>query len=126
MSDRRAQIRRERAEFRKIAKHKSPMGDMERAVAQGTLDGRVLAVCIICGILKEHYNFGTKRLSRLIELSNKEAGKFEQSATQFNMHFYQEKMVERIRKANLKFTVSDPKEKAHMMQKTQYSSHRVR
>ena len=117
MSDRRAAIRRERNEFRKIAKHKSPMGDMERAVAQGTLDGRVLAVCIICVILKEHYSFGTKRLKRLIDLSNAEAGKFEQMATQFNMQFYQEKMVERIRKVNLKFSVPNAKEKAYAMQK---------
>ena len=122
MSDRRAQIRRERAEFRKIAKHKSPMGDMERAVAQGIIDGRILAACIVFGVLKDHFNFGTKRLGRLLELSNKECGKFEQAATQFNIQFYKERMVERTQLANISLKEKDLKERAYTVQRCEVFS----
>lgn len=120
MSDRRAAIRRERNERAKIAKHKSQNGDLERLVEKGTIEGRVLAVYAVFCTLKEHYNFGKTRLEKLLNLSNKEAVKFEQTATQFNMKHYQKKMMERITTSNsLEAYKQDIKEEIYTMRRNE-------
>lgn len=113
MSNRRAAIRREKMEREKIAKHKSPQGAFEKVTNQGTLHGRVLAACIVSYILKEKYKFSKGKLERLLELTNREVLKYDQPATQFNLAFYQERMVNRLSDVNLKIEVYDVKEKIY-------------
>lgn len=114
MSDRRAAIRREKMERMKIEKHKSPVGDMERAYMQWTMDGRVLAVCIVFCILKEQYKFTTGKLNKLLQLGNQEAIKFYQPATMFNLSFYHDRMMEKLSKVKLNITVNGAKERAYV------------
>ncbi len=118
MSARRAAIRRERMQRKKIAKHNSTNGELERVVEKGTLEGRVLAVYTVFTTLKEHYNFGKTKLEKLLNLSNKEAVKFEQPATQFTMKHYQKRMMERIAKNNSREVYKqDIKEEIYVMRR---------
>lgn len=118
MSDRRAAIRRERNNVKKVLKHKnSERGKMEMAYLQGTLDGRVYAISIIFGVLREKYRFGTKRLGRLLDVAKKESSKTDQIATQFNMGHYQKKIKKRIDGLGIKIYVNDKFEREYESRK---------
>lgn len=102
MSAKRAAIRRERKERRKAENRKAPDGEYRRAAQQGRIDGRTLAACIIINILYDRFGFRDKRLMRMVEQINREALKFDQEATRFNLEFYADRLGERIRSAQIK------------------------
>ena len=119
MSNRRAAMRRERMEREKINKSKSPTAEYERAVMQGTLDGRVYGACIVLCTVKKLYKMSKKNLSKLLEASNKEAVKFNEDATMFNLQFYQDKMLDKLQKTPVKTYVDNAKEKIYVMRRNE-------
>lgn len=102
MSAKRAAIRRERKERRKAEHRKAPDGEARRAAEQGRIDGRTLAACIIINVLYDQFGFRDKRLMRMVEQINREALKFDQEATRFNLEFYAGKLQDRIRATQIK------------------------
>ena len=102
MSAKRAAIRRERKERRKAENRKAPDGEARRAAEQGRIDGRTLAACIIINVLYDQFGFRDKRLMRMVERINREALKFDQEATRFNLEFYAGRLQERIQAAQIR------------------------
>lgn len=88
--NKRASIRRQKKENSKImnAKGKSEEVLMRKAFLAGKNEGMELAVGIIFLALHEHYNFGTKRLMRLMEHVSTESRKMNELPTQFNVDWY--------------------------------------
>ena len=102
LSAKRAAIRRERKERRKAEHRKAPDGEARRAAEQGRMDGRTLAACIIINVLYDQFGFRDKRLMRMVEQINREALKFDQEATRFNLEFYAGKLQDRIQAAQIR------------------------
>ena len=117
MSDRRAAIRRERAERKKAEKHKAPISRLERADLRGTADGKTLAISIVFSVLKEKYGFGKKKLLRICDLISKESLKYRQAATAFNIEFYRGRMLDKIGKIDLKISPERLEEAVYVAQR---------
>ena len=70
--------------------------------------------------ISKKYNFGKTKLEKLLNLANREAPKFEQPATQFNLNHYKKKMVERMSKSNnLDIYKQDVKEEIYVMRRNE-------
>lgn len=77
-----------------------PAGDqalskmMKRYYQAGRNEGLQTATGIIMLALHEYYNFGNKRLEKLMECVGKESIKMDENPTKFNVDFYIQKLNE--------------------------------
>lgn len=95
--NRRAAIRREQKRNDKIMKAKSDLPEvlMKKSYLAGKNEGLELAVGIIFLALHEHYNFGTKRLLKLMDCISVESRKMDEMPTQFNVNWYIQQLHEK-------------------------------
>ena len=120
MSARRAAIRRERKERAKAEKCKSPQGVMKRAMEQGRLDGRTVAVSIVLVTLKQKYCFGEGRMMKFINFINRESLNFDQEATMFNLEYYVKRLKDKINETGVDPETSDLTEIVYLNARDDY------
>lgn len=120
MSDKRAIIRRERKKMEKAKKNLSPDGELQRLQVQGMIDGRIIAASVVLEILHDKYGFRQKRAERLLSCISDESAKFEQSATQFTVEWYANRMIERINETPVKTVVRNVKEHIYIVARDEF------
>lgn len=100
--NRRAVMRREMREREKIMNNKSNATKvlMEKSFLAGRTEGMELASAIIFLALHEDFNFGKKRIMKLMDSISRESLKMDEPATKFNVDWYRQQMN---KKFDLKF-----------------------
>jgi hypothetical protein len=93
MSAKRAAMRREKREREKAEKKKD---DIERRAVKGRDDGREIAFFSAVNALHDHFDFGRKRISKLMEMCRKESARFSYQGVNYVFNFYAEKINDRL------------------------------
>lgn len=116
----RAVIRRERKKIEKAGKSHSPDAELERISTQGMIDGRTIAASVVLEILHDRFGFGQERVNRFLNLISDESVKFYQIATRFNIEWYADRMVKRIRENQVNTVVRSIKEQIYIISRDNY------
>lgn len=111
----RAMIRRERKKIDKANKSRAADGDLQRMKTKGMIDGRVIAASVVLEIMHDKHNFSNKKVQRLLNAISNESLKFYEAATLFNVEWYADRMVERIKAVTFSPVVRSAKEQIYVM-----------
>lgn len=120
MSSRRAAIRREHKERKKILEDKSPKGRERRIRLKGQNDGRTIAYYTVLYLLLKEYGFNNKKIEKMCRHIAEESIKFSQEGEQFVVIHYGKKIAEIVNKSGYQLLFRDLEDAWYQTERDDY------
>lgn len=97
MSNRRAAIRREERERKKIQKNKTANGDLMRAQSHGWDCGKVISACVVIDALALELNWKKEQISQFTQSLSEKSAKGNPDIIEFAVQPWKNKLEQRIK-----------------------------